>query len=35
MLVKFRDLNEANQNRFKAYRLKGIYADGPELIKDC
>jgi len=35
MLVKFRDLNEANQNRFKAYRLKGIYAEGPELIRDC
>jgi DNA repair exonuclease SbcCD ATPase subunit len=35
MLVKFRDLNEANRNRFKAYRLKGIYAEGPELIKDC
>ena len=35
MLVKFRDLNEANRNRFKAYRLKGIYAEGPELIRDC
>jgi len=34
MLVKFRDLNEANRNRFKAYRLKGIYAEGPELIRD-
>jgi len=35
MLVKFRDLNKVNRNRFKAYRLKGIYAEGPELIKDC
>ena len=35
MLVKFRDLNEANRNQFKAYRLKGIYAEGPELIRDC
>lgn len=34
MLVKFRDLNKANRNRFKAYRLKGIYIEGPELIKD-
>ena len=35
MLVKFRDLNEANRNQFKAYRLKGIYPEGPELIRDC
>jgi exonuclease SbcC len=35
MLVKFRDLNKVNRNRFKAYRLKGIYVEGPELIKDC
>jgi len=35
ILFKFRDLNEANLNRFKAYRLKGIYAEGPELIRDC
>ena len=34
ILVKFRDLNEVNRNRFKAYRLKGVYAEGPELIRD-
>gem|GEM_PF-3239548 len=35
MLLKFRALSETSGHRFKAYRLKGIYAEGPELIKDC
>jgi len=35
MLVKFRDLNRANFNLFKAYRLRGVYPEGPELIRDC
>lgn len=34
MLVKFRDLNKQGQNQFRAYRLKGIFPEGPEVIKD-
>lgn len=33
MLMKFRCLNK-NGNRFRAYRLQGIFRDGPKVIED-